>query len=438
MPNLSPAHQSAPTPGSPTAAVAGAVAVDVLVVGAGPAGLAAAACAAEAGRDVAMLDQSPWLGGQIWRAETGTSGNRQARDWISRFQRSGAKFFASTTAFAAPSPQRLLAESPHGVLQITWQNLVLATGARELFLPFPGWTLPGVMGPGGLVRLSKNGWPVKGQRVVVAGTGPLLLAAAADLKRHGAHVSVVAEQAPWQSLLCFGLTLPRFPGKLAQSFAMAARLLGVRYRSGCWPIRADGPDQVHTVTLTDGSTTWTEPCDCLAVGFHLVPNIELAALLGCGVQHGRVVVDDLQQTTVPAVYCAGEPTGVGGADCALVEGEIAGWAAAGRPDHARTRSSARARWHRFRDQLHRAFALRPELRQLASLDTIVCRCEDIRRAQLELFTSWRAAKLHTRCGMGTCQGRTCGAATRFLFGWDNDSLRPPVLPVKIASLAAEN
>ena len=113
--------------------------------------------------------------------------NRAAQRWIQRLKKSGAQVFASATAFAAPTPRCLLAETPSGVLEITWQKLILATGARELFLPFPGWTLPGVLGPGGLHAMSKAGWPVAGKRVVVAGTGPLLLAVADGLKQHGAR-----------------------------------------------------------------------------------------------------------------------------------------------------------------------------------------------------------------------------------------------------------
>ena len=129
-------------------------------------------------------------------------------------------------------------------------------------------------------------------------------------------------------------------------------------------------------------------------------------------------------------------TGVAGADCALVEGQIAGLAAAGLAGQGRAFFGQRASWHRFRDALNDAFALRPELRRLATADTVVCRCEDVRRETLASFENWRAAKLHTRCGMGTCQGRTCGAAAQFLFGWDNNSVRPPVFPVSVGALVS--
>jgi len=403
--------------------------VELLVVGAGPAGMAAACIAAEAGRRVALLDNSPWVGGQIWRGQQAHPAKAAARRWIERLSRSGAGVFTGATAFAAPAPRSLLAETPTGVLDFAWQKLILATGARELFIPFPGWTLPGVLGPGGLLAMSKAGWPVTGKRVVLAGTGPLLLAVADGLKQQGAQVSLVAEQAPRAKVVRFGLGLWRQPGKLIQGLGVKARLLGVPYRCGCWPVKAEGADHVQRVTLTDGARAWNEDCDYLACGFHLVPNVELPLLLGCELRAGAVRVNEFQETTAPNVFCAGEPTGIGGADCALVEGRIAGLAAAGLTRQASALFGQRASWHRFRDALNGAFSLRPELRQLAAADTAVCRCEDVRREALRSFDNWRAAKLHTRCGMGACQGRTCGAATQFLFGWDNVSVRPPVFPV---------
>ncbi len=407
---------------------------EILVVGAGPAGMAAACAAAEAGKKVAVLDNSPWLGGQIWRGEQTHPTSATAQRWLQRLRKSGAQVFANATAFAAPAPRCLMAETPTGVLELTWQKLILATGARELFVPFPGWTLPGVLGPGGLHAMSKAGWPVAGKRVVVAGTGPLLLAVADGLKQHGAQVSLVAEQTPLAKVLRFGLGLWRYPSKLCQGVGVKSRLLGVPYRCDCWPVKAEGTGRVQRVTLTDGERTWTEECDYFACGFHLVPNVELPLLLGCALTAGVVRVNVLQETSVADVFCAGEPTGVGGAECALVEGQIAGLTAAGLTGESCALFSHRAGWHSFRAALSKAFSLRPELRQLATPDTVVCRCEDVRRGALGGFADWRAAKLRTRCGMGACQGRTCGAAAQFLFGWENVSVRPPVFPVKVGAL----
>jgi NADPH-dependent 2,4-dienoyl-CoA reductase/sulfur reductase-like enzyme len=175
-------------------------------------------------------------------------------------------------------------------------------------------------------------------------------------------------------------------------------------------------------------------CDYLACGFHLVPNTELAALLGCEFNKNAVAVDEWQQTSRTGIYCAGEPTGIGGLELSLLEGQIAGLAAASQHDKARVFFAQREKLSRFAARLAKAFALRDELKVLPSDDTLICRCEDIAFGAVRQHDSWRAAKLHTRCGMGPCQGRICGSATDFLLGWNAHSVRPPILPVLISNL----
>jgi len=406
---------------------------EIVVVGGGPAGLAAACAAAESGRSVAVLDNTPWVGGQIWRGQPFKAAPA-AQKWVERFHRSGASWLDQTSVIASPRPGVLLAEHPSGAREVHFQKLILATGARELLLPFPGWTLPGMVGAGGLQVLAKHGWPVAGKKVVVAGTGPLLLAVADGLNKYGAQVVSIAEQAAWSKVAGFGRNLLSHPAKILQGIGLKSRLFGVPYRCGVWPVRAEGGDQVHGVTLTDGQQTWTEACDLLACGFNLVPSVELPLVLHCELRDGFVRVDEWQATSVESVYCAGEPTGIGGVDCALVEGQVAGLAAAGRPAEARQLFARRARWHRFRSALAGAFALRPEVTKLAADDTIFCRCEDVTFGRVKSFHDWRDAKLQTRCGMGACQGRTCGAAARVVLGFGMASVRPPVLPARVASL----
>jgi NADPH-dependent 2,4-dienoyl-CoA reductase/sulfur reductase-like enzyme len=270
--------------------------------------------------------------------------------------------------------------------------------------------------------------------VVVAGSGPLLLAVAAGLRDCGANVISVAEQAPWARVLGFGLGLLAHPRKLWQGAQLKARLLGAPFRCGVWPVRADGGEQIRGVTLTNGETTWREECDFLACGFGLVPNVELPLAAGCELRDGFVRVDQWQAASAEGIYCAGEPTGVGGADCALVEGRIAGYAAAGQAARAEKLFGQRAAWHKFRAALAEAFALRPELTRLAEEDTILCRCEDVALGKMRGHNDWRDAKLQTRCGMGPCQGRVCGAAAKVVLGWGMESVRPPVIPARVQSL----
>lgn len=407
---------------------------EVVVVGAGPAGLAAACASAENGCRTALVDDTPWLGGQIWRGQQAHPTHPQAARWVERFRHSKAVLLDQCTVLGPGGPSLLLAEHSAGPRQIEWERLILATGARELFLPFPGWTLPGNFGPGGLQSLAKNGWPVTGQRIVLAGSGPLLLAVGGGLRKMGANIISINEQAPWSRLVSFGAGLLRWPAKLAQAARLRWTLRGTPFRCGVWPVAADGAEQVRSVTLSDGRRQWAEECDLLACGFGLAPNVELPLALGCQLDNGFVKVDPWQAGSVAGVYGAGELTGIGGADAALVEGLIAGLAASGRQDIPRPLLAQRASWHRFRAALATAFALREEVAHLAAAETLVCRCEDVAFDKMKNYAGWREAKLQTRCGMGPCQGRVCGAAARILFGWGMESVRPPVLPGRMESL----
>jgi D-hydroxyproline dehydrogenase subunit alpha len=405
---------------------------DVLVVGAGPAGLAAAYRAAWAGRTVTVVDDNPHAGGQIWRGEQREPRSRDAQIWFERIRSVNLDLLAGARVFQHVAPRTVIAETSGGdVCELTFESLVLATGARERFLPFPGWTLPNVVGAGGLQALAKNGLAIAGKKIVIAGSGPLLLAVAGYLRSHGADVLLIAEQASSMRLARFGLALIKQPGKLSQAFALSK---GIRYLKDCWVTAAHGEEKLESVVLQRHGRRWTVVCDYLACGFHLVPNLELAELLGCEIANGAVGVDEFQQTSVPQVYAAGEATG--GLELSLIEGEIAGLAAAGNREDARRLFSERAQQRRFAELLNHTFALRDELKTLSGPETIVCRCEDVVFDRLRAHASWRAAKLQTRCGMGPCQGRICGSAVEFLFGWKAESVRPPIFPVKVESLLA--
>jgi NADPH-dependent 2,4-dienoyl-CoA reductase/sulfur reductase-like enzyme len=224
-------------------------------------------------------------------------------------------------------------------------------------------------------------------------------------------------------------------GKLVEGAGYALRLAGVPYRTGAWVTHAYGGERLEKVTIRCGSRVFELEADMLAFGYHLVPNTELARLLHCDLDRGYVRIDELQQTSVKGIYCVGESTGIGGVDKAQIEGRIAALAAAGKLDEARTLTRARDRQMGFVRSLADAFALRDELRHLPEDDTLVCRCEDVPYRDLAKCGSWREAKLHTRCGMGPCQGRVCGPATEFLFGWKAPAPRPPLFPVEVAALA---
>ena len=411
---------------------------DILVIGAGPAGIAAAVRAAESGARVGLLDDNPAPGGQIWRK--GAALPAAAREWIAKLDASSVVRLHGWHVFAHPGPGVLMAESTAAAdreaAELHYDKLILATGARERFLPFPGWTLPNVMGAGGLDAMVRGGLPISGKRVVVAGTGPLLLAVAAHLAHRGAKIVAICEQAPMGRLAAFSLRLLTQPGKVMQgiNYRWAAR--DARFYTGCWPVAANGQGSVESVTLRRGDQQWDVGCDYLACGYHLVPNLELPVLLGCRIQNGFVATDKWQQTSISGVLCAGEPTGIGGVEIAILEGQIAGLAAADRISAAIGLVQKRSRSQGFVRALANVVELDPRLREIPSAETIVCRCEDVPFHALGGYNSSRDAKLHTRCGMGPCQGRICGAATQFLFGWGADSVRPPVLTASFSSLAA--
>ena len=412
---------------------------DIVIVGAGPAGMAAASSASESGVKVLVVDDNPTPGGQIWRgADTAHLGRLAAKNF-ERFRKANVQFISGAQVISGSSSSKmLLVETPERLIELQYRKLILATGARELFLPFPGWTLPGIVGVGGLQALAKSGLPVSGKRIVIAGSGPLLLAVAAYLKEHGGKVLLIAEQASRTSILKFAKQLLRYPGKLIHAAALQRSLLGVSYLQNCWVEAADGESRLRRVRLRQGQKSWTLDCDFAAVAYGLIPNTELTTLLGCKISDGRVTVDEMQMTSVADVFCAGENTGIGGVDLSVIEGEIAGYAAVGMFHNCGPRFAERHQAREFARALNAAFALRKELTTLPQSDTIVCRCEDVTYGALRNASSFRAAKLQLRCGMGPCQGRICGAATEVLFGWKTDSIRPPIFPARIASLAAES
>lgn len=413
---------------------------DIVIVGAGPAGLAAAHAAAEAlrgkaGGKVAIIDDNPLAGGQIWRGGPAQQKDGRARAlWQAVQAADNVTFLSGTRVLMQTQPGELLVQDAEQAHSIRYNRLILATGARELLLPFPGWTLPGVTGAGGLQALAKGGYPVQGKRVVVAGTGPLLLAVAATLKERGAIVSAIVEQASLPALARFAAGLALTPSKAVQALRLGASLRGIPYYSDSYVSAACGEDMLGAVLVQRKGGSIDIACDYLACGYGLLPNTELARALGCAIEDGAVKTDPWQHTSVANVLCAGEGTGVGGVDLALVEGSIAGLAAAGQSSAAQAHFAERDTWRGFAARLAQAFAPRAELRALAQPDTIVCRCEDVCHDELRTQPNWRSAKLHTRCGMGPCQGRICGNATDFLYGWRPDAVRTPISPARAGSI----
>jgi len=405
---------------------------DLLIIGAGPAGMSAALAAASSGARIVLLDDNPLPGGQIWRDGPQAHLPKQARQLRERLAASGnIHRHPGTRVIACSGPRQLLVENADRGWLIDYDKLILCTGARELLLPFPGWTLPGVTGAGGLQALIKGGLPVRGERLVIAGSGPLLLASAATAKHNGAQVLRIAEQATSAAVAGFAVQLPRWPGKLVQSLTLFDR----QYRTGTHLVAALGEEKLEGVRLRQQGKIIELACDRLACGFGLIPNTQLGQALGCELAGTALAVDAWQATTLADHYAAGECTGFGGSERALVEGAIAGHAAVGNSAAAEQLWPRRAHWQGFARALNSAFRLDPQLKALAHADTLVCRCEDVPYAAIAGHTDWRSAKLASRCGMGACQGRVCGGALQYLFDWQPSAPRPPFSPARIETLS---
>jgi NADPH-dependent 2,4-dienoyl-CoA reductase/sulfur reductase-like enzyme len=409
-----------------------------LVVGAGPAGIAAACCLAEAGKDVLLVDEGPRPGGQIWRHRQGVVPPAAAIPWLRRLERTSIRALSGTSIIDAQPAGTLMGETRDGEVVLRGERVILATGARERFLPFPGWTLPGIIGVGAAQALVKAGADVRGAEVVLAGSGPLLLPVAGLLQRRGARVVLIAEQASPAAMVRFTGGLWRTPKKIKEALQYRAATLRTPYRFGVWVVGAHGDDRVQEVELTNGNRTWTTRCDLLCCSYGLVPNTELARLLGCAIQDESVRVDRFQRTDQGAIYCVGESTGIGGVELSLAEAQVAAAHILDRSRELRSLLGARDRLTGFSARLATTFAPRPELRARVSPETVVCRCEDVSWGDLDPAWTLRQAKLYTRLGMGPCQARVCGPAMRYLCGWRSDTVRPPLKPCRVATLCGES
>lgn len=418
---------------------------EIAVVGAGPAGIPAATAAARAGASVVIIDAAPRPGGQFHRHLPASFDAQRPGALHHGWQRATAGFdeLATSDRIHYLAATRVwLAERRNDTIRlhltgaqrgtITADTLVVATGATERVLPFPGWDLPGVLTVGAAQALVKGQGVRPGHRVLVAGTGPLLLASASTLVRAGTGVVQVLDAngpAAWRA------AGPRIlsPGRARDAAGYLADLARHRipYRTGQAVIAAHGVDRVVAVTVAAVDRDWrivegtrrTVEVDAVCVSYGFSPNVGIAAALGCELDEAvgpGVRVDVRQATSIPSVYAAGEVTGVAGAEVAALEGEIAGAAAAQGRGHAVDRAAVRRqvrrrdRGQRFAAALQRATRLRTGWIDWLDDTTIVCRCEEIRYGQVsDAITNTgardvRSVKLTTRCGMGWCQAAVCG------------------------------
>jgi NADPH-dependent 2,4-dienoyl-CoA reductase/sulfur reductase-like enzyme len=454
------------------------------IVGAGPAGLAAALAAAGGGVRVTVIDASQAPGGQFYRQPAAGLGARrpqalhhQWRTW--RRLRDGlARQSAAGRVTHLPDhhvwcverrpdgPRRftvhaLLGPAQEQPVEVRADAVLLATGGYEKVLPFPGWTLPGVVTAGGAQAMLKGSLAVSGRTAVVAGTGPLLLPVATGLAAAGVTVAALVESADPKALARRTGALVGRADKLAEGAGYAVELLRRRVRTLVrhTVVEAHGEDRLEAVTVAaldaEGrvrpGTGRRIGCDTLAVGHGMLPHTDLAETLGCRVEPAgtRVWADEEQRTDVPGVWAAGETTGIGGAALSLAEGHIAGRSAAARllgrvPDPGEWAEAARSRaaLREFFRVLDTVYVPPARWTERVTDATVVCRCEEVtagavREAVGELGAGdVRTVKLLTRAGMGWCQGRMCGSAVAGIAGCaETVTRRPFARPVPLGVLA---
>jgi D-hydroxyproline dehydrogenase subunit alpha len=513
---------------------------DVVVVGGGPAGIAAALAAADGGASVVLIDAGRSVGGQFNRQLPAEFGARRAgrlqhgwkgfvaqRDRLAGNER--ITHLAETSVWAMEGLRVWVQRGPadsvgREIFAVDAKAIVLAAGAYDRVLPFPGWDLPGVYSAGAAQALAKGQRISVGKRVVVAGTGPFLLPVAESLIGVGAEVVELLEANTLRTVRRGWLTNPlvassKFREILGYGALLARRRIPLRH--GWTVVAAHGTDHVEAVTVVRLDDSWQPiagserrvEVDAVCLGFGFTAQLELAVSARCNLTTGpdggpAVVVDAFQETTTPGVFAAGELTGIGGADLAAAEGRVAGAAAA---HHARTGTpeppGARAtrprtdlapapgapasadpaagdpapgdpasadpaagdpapgdpvpadsvpadpagavegreavvRGRLFAEVLARAYPVRDGWRAWSTAETVVCRCEEVTRGEIEAAVAGRgvqdgrALKLSSRAGLGMCQGRVCSRTVGALVGAPESSMKRPIaVPVRLRDLA---
>jgi NADPH-dependent 2,4-dienoyl-CoA reductase/sulfur reductase-like enzyme len=454
--------------------------VDLAIVGAGPAGLAAAATAARHGVRVLMLDENPNVGGQIYRAIAANPlpdktvlgadywrGEALAREAASSTAQHAAGAIVWSVSPLDGTGYEIGVSMAGRSRLITARDVMLATGALERPFPIPGWTLPGVMSCGGAQTLLKASGLVPDGRVVIAGCGPLLWLIAWQYLNAGATIDAILDTTPRANWLA---ALPHLPAFLTSPYLgkglklMRAVRGKVRIISGVEALRAEGTEKVEAVVYTKAGREQRIAVDSLLLHQGVVPNINLSNAIGC-----RHIWDDTQitwkpetdawgATSVPGITVAGDGAGIAGAEAAAERGRIAALGVAqrlGKIDATRRdREAAAARATLARFARGRAFLdtlYRPaKAFRVPQGDTIACRCEEVTAERIRATVPLGAIgpnqmKSFLRCGMGPCQGRLCGLTVAELIadvrGVPTQDvgyyrLRPPVKPISLGELAA--
>jgi D-hydroxyproline dehydrogenase subunit alpha len=462
---------------------------DLVVVGGGPAGLAATTTARRFGLSVALVDERPALGGQIYKQpgpgfevrEPRRLGREflRGRRLIEAAERSGARVMLSTSAVAIQDDEVVLVRDGEHARTVRGARILMAPGAHDRPLVFPGWTLPGVLTAGGAQTLVKTQRVLPGERLVFAGSGPVALAFPAQLAHYGANVVLALEAGPApgvRDLVRMASAARGNVGLLRDAalyrLELLRRRVPLRYRRVV--VRAEGDGRVEDVVHARVDRDWRVipgseqriAADVLCLGYGFFASVELLRLAGCDFVYDEdlggpvAVVDRWLRTTAPRVLAAGDGAGVAGSLAAEDEGRLAALGAAAdlgalpRDDAERRAAPARARLRRsaaFRRALLPMHTVGAGVYELGTSDTIVCRCEEITLGELDRAIDASAdvsvVKGLTRAGMGLCQGKMCQrqvaarAAHRHgvpIASVGTPTPRLPVRPVPVGAMADDS
>lgn len=448
---------------------------DVVVIGAGPAGLAASATIAEAGLSVLLLDENAGPGGQVWRAIASTPVTERSHlgadywagtNLVGEVRSSGAEIIQRATVWSLDRNLEVGVSIGGASSFVKARRVILATGALERPFPIPGWTLPGVMTAGAAQTMLKSSGLVPDGKTVIAGQGPLLWLLAAQILRLGGRIDCILDTTERRNFLsalphAFAFLTSRYFAKgLAMMREVRAKVPVV---TGVSELAAAGDGRLATVTYAAGGRRETIAAGLLLLHQGVVPNVNLA--MAAGIEHRwddrqlcwSPVLDHDGNTSVEGIAIAGDGAGIGGAEAAVIRGRIAARAAvealapaaAGKLAPMATLRASQAKAERGRAFLDTLFRPAPQFR-IPSGDTIVCRCEEVTaRDILDAVgigaTGPNQLKAYRRTGMGPCQGRLCGLTVTELMAQARGKtaqeigyyrLRAPVKPITLAELAA--
>ena len=450
-----------------------------IIVGGGPSGMSAAVEIARAGGDAIIIDSNPRLGGQYWRHAP-----------VAKFSHDGERFFAlqeeinrhpgievraGTQVWRASYQEGVATVWLNDGTSLTSETLLVATGAYDRSLPFPGWDLPGSMTAGGAQAILKASGALLGRAVFIAGTGPFLLPVAASLVEAGVKVLGVLEANRVNGWVNHLGAIDLRKMKDAARYFKILSAAKVPIRMGYAIIEARGDGHIEEVVIAKVDRNFTvrpgtvevHKCDAIATGWGFTPDLTIAHSLGVStdvhpIDRSVVVhVDAFQESSQHGIFAAGESTGVGGVDLALTEGRVAGIAIAVQRGlistvEAKNRSvglaSERTKIRKFADALLSVYKIREGWRSWLNPETILCRCEEVTFKQVRNVvhdlgaSDVRTAKLLSRCGMGMCQGRVCGRMVADVIGAEigtpatDDELRgihnrPIANPISLQTLA---